>query len=107
MPEGKENMQEAPPKGIESMQSVSPHNIKSHQSLYLEKILTQKPKEDWKGFNSQIKTWQQQKGYPKLNNSHIKLERNLRIPKDSLRAEWSQEIKEEEPVGNHISKSLE
>jgi len=35
------------------------------------------------------------------------VERNLRIPKDLLKTKWLQEIKEEKPVKNHISKSLE
>ena len=48
---GKENVQSAPPRGTKSIQSTSLYN-KSHQSLYLEEILTQKPKEDWEGFNS-------------------------------------------------------
>jgi len=51
-PKGTESMQEVPFRGIKSMQNASPYNIKSHQSLYLEKILTQKPKENWKGFNN-------------------------------------------------------
>jgi len=41
-----------------------------------------------------------------LDNLHTKLERNLKILKDSLKAEWLQEIKEEEPVENCISKLL-
>jgi len=52
---GTESVQETPPKRIESMQSASPHNTESHLFLYLKEILTQKPKENWKGFNSQIK----------------------------------------------------
>ena len=55
MQEGTESVQKAPPREIESMQSISLYNIESHQSLYLKEILTQKPKEDWKRFNSQIK----------------------------------------------------
>jgi len=42
-----------------------------------------------------------------LDNLHAKPERNPRILKDSLRAKWLQEIKEEESVGNYISKLLE
>ena len=51
-PKGKKSVQEAPPRGIESIQSASPYNTESHQPLYLEEILTQKSKKDWKGFNS-------------------------------------------------------
>ena len=51
-PKGKENVQETPPKGTKSMQNASPHNTESHQLLYSKKILTQKLKEDWKGFNN-------------------------------------------------------
>ena len=42
-----------------------------------------------------------------MDNLHAKPKRNLKIPEDSLKAKWSQEIKEEESVENHISKSLE
>jgi len=42
----KESVQKAPPKEIKSMQDASPYNTKSHQFLYLEKILTWKPKKD-------------------------------------------------------------
>ena len=41
-----------------------------------------------------------------MDNSYAKLEKNPKIPKDLLRAEWSQEIKEEKLVGNRISKLL-
>ena len=42
-----------------------------------------------------------------MDNSYTKLERNLRIPEDLLKAKWSQEIKKEEFIENYISKSLE
>ena len=42
-----------------------------------------------------------------MDNLHTKLERNLKILKDLLRAKWLQEIEEEEPVKNYINKSLE
>ena len=54
-PKRKENVQETPPKKTKSMQNAFFYNTKSHQSLYLEEILTQKPKENWEGFNNQIK----------------------------------------------------
>ena len=41
-----------------------------------------------------------------MDNSHTKLEGNPKILKDLLRAKWSQEIKEEKPVGNCINKLL-
>ena len=48
-----QNVKTTPPKGKESVHSVF-FISKDHQSLYLKEILTQKLKEDWKGFNSQI-----------------------------------------------------
>jgi len=54
-PKGTESMQNAPPKETESMQSASPYNTESQQTLYLEEILTKELKEEWEGFNSQIK----------------------------------------------------
>jgi len=41
-----------------------------------------------------------------LDNSYAKLERNLRILKDSPRAEWLQKIEKKESVKNCISKLL-
>jgi len=55
---GKESVQDAPPRETESMQNVSPYNTESQQTLYLKEILTKKPREEWEGFNSQIKVWQ-------------------------------------------------
>jgi len=51
-PIGTENVQSAPLRGTESIQSASPYNTKSQQTLYLEKILTREPKEEWEGFNN-------------------------------------------------------
>jgi len=94
-PKGIESMQDAPPRGTESMQSASPYNNKSQQILYLEEILTREPREEWEGFNSQIKAWQNQQSYPKFETVYgKKLERNSKILKDLLRAKWSKEIKE-------------
>ena len=93
---GIESMHSAPLRGIESMQSVSLYNTESQQILYLEKILIRELDKEWEGFNSQIKAWQNYKGYSEFKTVHgKKLERDLRIPKNSLKAKWSKEIKED------------
>ena len=69
-PKGKESVQSAPLKETESMQNVFFNcNIESQQFLYLEEILTKSLKEKWEGFDSQIKTWQKQRGYFKFRNT--------------------------------------
>jgi len=99
-PKRTESVQDTPPKGTESMQSVSLHNIESQQTLYLKEILTRELKEEWEGFNSWIKAWQNQRGYFKFKTVHGKRpERNLKIPKDLLKAKWSKEIKEDLVLG--------
>ena len=65
------NVTATPSEGTESVHSVPPYNTRSHQPLYSKKILMQKVSKNWKGFNSQIKAWQSQKGYKKLNNRVI------------------------------------
>jgi len=93
---GIESIQDAPPRGTESMQSVSPYNTESQQILYLEETLTRELKEKWKGFNSWIKAWQNQWGYPKFKTVYSKkLEKNLKILKDLLKAKWLKEIEED------------
>ena len=95
-PKGIESVRSAPSKGTASMQSASPYNTESQQTLYLEEILTREPGKEWKGFNSQIKAWQNCKNYPEFETVHSKkLEGNLKILKDSLKAKWSKEIKED------------
>ena len=95
-PKGTESVHSAPLRGTASMQSVSLHNIESQQTLYLKEILTRELSEEWEGFNSWIKAWQNYRGYPKFKIVYgKKLERNSRILKDSLRAEWLREIEED------------
>jgi len=66
----------------------------------LEEILTRELGKEWKGFNRQIKVWQNQRDYFKFETVYSKkLERNLKIPKNSLRAKWSKEIKEDLVLG--------
>ena len=76
-------------KKTESVHNVPPYNIKSHQPLYSEKILTQKISENWEGFNSWIKAWQNQRGYEKLNSKVYSKRpvKNPKIPEDLLKAE--------------------
>jgi len=99
-PKGIESVQSAPPKGIESMQSAFFYTTESQQPLYSEEILTQNVGKKWEGFNSWIKAWQNQWSYSEFKTVHGKrLEKNLKILKDLLRAEWSKEIKEDLVLG--------
>ena len=93
------------PKKTESIHSVFSHNITNYQPLYLKEILTQKVGKNWEGFNSQIKDWQNKRDYKKLNNKvqDKRPIRNLKIPKDLLRAKWLKEIKKDEPKEPRIS----
>jgi len=95
-PKKTESVRNAPPKGIASMQNASPYNTESQQTLYSEEILTKEPGKEWEGFNSQIKAWQNCRGYSEFKTIHgKKLKKNLRILKDLLKAEWLREIKKD------------
>jgi len=78
------------------MQNASFYNTESQQTQYLEKILTRELREKWEGFNSWIKAWQNQQDYSKFKTVYNKkLERNLKILKDLLKAEWLKEIEKD------------
>ena len=83
-----------PFKKTESIHNVPPHNTENHQPLYLKKILTQKVNKNQKGFNNQIKAWQSQRDYKKLNNKIYSKRsvKNLKVLKDLLKAKWLKEI---------------